>query len=102
MRPRLATFTAIASTGLELVEALAEDVVQHPEVRVRSRPGHVPTPSTASYSLPAKYGGEVTTRATELSATFPYTVHLPGVSDPDGVTGGRRGDLVVVGERAAG
>ncbi|MEZ5250691.1 MAG: hypothetical protein R2713_16225 [Ilumatobacteraceae bacterium] len=28
-----------------------------------------PSPSASSYALPAKYGGEVTTRATELSAT---------------------------------
>ena len=28
-----------------------------------------PSPSAVSYSLPAKYGGDVTTSATELSST---------------------------------
>ncbi len=29
-----------------------------------------PSPRAVSYSFPAKYGGEVTTRATELSGSF--------------------------------
>ena len=57
-----------AAAGLELASALGEHLAEHLEV-LEVDAGMWPSPSSSSYALPAKYGGEVTTRATEPSAS---------------------------------
>ena len=46
-----------------------------------------PSPSASSYALPAKYGGDVTTRATELDSTADMSRESPVMMRPAAVHG---------------
>ena len=80
LRPRLATFTATRPPG--------SSTRQHSAKTSRSisrystyDAGTWPSPMTASYSLPAKYGGDVTTSAIELSGTIERSRESPWITE---------------------
>ncbi len=70
LRPRLATFTAIRPPGSSL--RLHSEKTSRSSSRYSMYDEGTPSrSSSSSYFLPAKYGGDVTTRATELSSRWP-------------------------------
>ena len=68
LRPRFATLTAMRPPGSSTRRHSANTSRSIARYS-RYEPGTPPSPRAASYSLPAKYGGDVTTNATEQSST---------------------------------
>ena len=66
LRPRFATFTAMRPPGSSTRRHSANTSRSIARYS-RYEPGTPPSPRAASYSLPAKYGGDVTTSATQPS-----------------------------------
>ena len=85
-RPRFATFTAIRPPGSRTRTHSAKTSRSIVEV-VEVVAGMWPSPSASSYSLPAKYGGEVTTSATELDSTADMSRESPTMMRPAAVHG---------------
>src|SRR6187200_724055 len=80
LRPKFATFTATRPPG--------SSTRQHSTNTSRSisrystyDAGTWPSPITASYSLPAKYGGDVTTSAIELSGIIDRSRESPWMTE---------------------
>ena len=95
LRPRLATLTAMRPPGSSFAHALGEHVVEQLEV-LDVRAGTPPAPSSSSYCLPAKYGGDVTTRATESSGMSSRSRMSPWMHGSS--MSNRGATVVVVGE----
>ena len=98
LRPRLATFTAMRPPGSSTLQHSAKTSRASRGTR-DSWPESRVSPSSASYSLPAKYGGEVTTRAMQRSGKH---VDLAAVRADQLVLDGTLLDRVVAFDQARG
>ncbi len=99
LRPRLATLTAMRPPGSRVRTHSAKTAVSMSRYS-RYDDGTPSRSSSSSYCLPAKYGGEVTTRATEPSATASMCLASPWTNGwTTGAGGGTELSVDTVGGR---